>query len=221
MKTQILLPTLGLFLASFAGAEITIASFDVEIPTSSGWSVSGGMPLTVVEDDGRKVIEFRDESDTDYVSLNYNIPNEQAFEMVSGFTFVARVRHISNGSNGGNFRVLIRIPGYGSAQLSTYRDENDTNLNLASYDSVQKLSLSVPLAAGRQSYITIKGVFRPGSTFEGPGSLEVFVDGKPTMNLGLARSTSPHAQISIGGGGGNAVVRTSLSMISDFKMTSP
>lgn len=217
MRTKPFLALLPLLLAPFAGAE-TIASFNGNVPVGAGWTFNGTLPIEVVEDEGRQVVDFKDESETATCGLKYLFTNEQATDLVSkGCTLSVRLRHLGNGETGSGFRVLLRIPGHGSVQLATFTQASDGAVFLTCYDSVKKEAVKHLLPGGPEKYAAIEAVFRPDASGDGPGKVTITVDKQPAFDLGLARVNSHHAQVEIGG----ADARVGHNRISDFKLTIP
>lgn len=199
-----------------------IASIEGEEPSAVGWRKYGGLALPVVTEGGKKALDFNDEWETDWVSLNYK-PSQAEADLIAtqGFTIEARVRHVYSGPTGANFRVLARIPGMVAPFFVFYGDAASGGARISVYDSVERKSPSLTYTPEPDGYVTVTATYRPPATDGANGSFSLSAGGQSLGTFGVAPQTGGASGLEIGGIGEGAKVRTGQTVIQYLRMKTP
>jgi len=209
----------SLFLAlPVISAEETDIGFHGALPEDSKWQNIGSIKVESVEEAGVKALSFVDESESGSPLITYPFDREFASRMrEEGYTLDIRLKHVLDGGPGGNFSIIVGLPGLSPLQISPYGQKS---LLLSAFDFETQKSVGVGYPAG-EDFIDVKAVYRP-SAETGGGTCEIIIGGQAsfTVRLGLVEN-SPRSAIEIGGRGGSSAERTGRTFVESLKLSIP
>lgn len=173
--------------------------FHNQMPTDAGWTREGSLPVKLVDDQGQKVVDLLDASDTEMCKFRLAIPKAQAQAMNQhGFQAELCFKSLQSG----NDMLLIRLESMGTAGFNFERDAKNNRLVVSSFDPVASKQISGAVE-GVDLYVTLKCVFEPRQGQEGDasitGKVTVFLENQPVYSFQTKRpERSPNA-VELGG----------------------
>ena len=141
-------------------------AFRGELPTDLGWTVSGGLEPKLIEDEGKKVVELKDEVDTAFCLLTYVVPKELESEIAErGFVMETRLKCVVDGRNEG---IILRLASLGDFGFQPGRDEKKHKFVVSTPSGNQegnKTDWHIGYVEGLDEYVKIRAEYVPGGEF--------------------------------------------------------
>lgn len=214
---KLLIPVLLASLAPLC-AEETEIGFQGSLPDHSKWQNIGSLKVESVDEGGVKALSFVDESESEFPMILYPLNREIAFRMrEDGYTLNIRLKHMLDAGPGGNFSIMVGLPGLSPLQISPY---GQRTLTLGAFDFESQKGLSVAYPAGEE-FVDLRAVFRPNPD-TGGGTCEITIGGDTTFSVTLGRvENSPRSAIEIGGRGGGSAQRMGRTFVESLKLSIP
>jgi len=191
-------------------------SFKESLPDDPRW-IQGKLPLVVTEENGVKVVDFADDSTDAEASLKFPLTAELADEaLASGFTIDIRLQHVMEG---GNFLVLVRLPGLMPMFFGPYLNEKSGQLSISGFDGVERKTKSAPVG-DVGGFVDLKATYRP-AVGGAPGTLEIQANGQTILELKAAAnedSTRTSTGLEIGA---RSPERTGRTLVQSLRFAIP
>lgn len=201
-------------------AETPAMEFQGTLPEETLWQNTGTIRVEAVNENGVKALAFVDESATDFPFLRMPLDPEMASRMLEqGYTMDIRLKHVLEAGSGGNFSVIVRLPGISALQITPYHNTSKQNLGLAVFDPETQSNRNATSPVGDE-FVNLRAIFRPTGE-NGSPSCEILLGGEHCFQISLPPSTRKEpAGIELGGKD-NAPERTGVTYIESFKLTVP
>lgn len=220
MKAPLLLASLLLASSTFADNSTgdVIAEFSGSVPSGEGWSVEGGIPLKVVTEGTTSIVDFNDDSETGFVQLKYKLDTMAAEALQDqGFTIRMRARHISNGDNGCNFAVLVRLRGIPPLCIRLSGPGQGKDGRIETFEPSTGKTLGTKIVLDDTDFANITAVYRPAN--KGDATFSVGTEGGETITVPVqATEVAGQSSIEIGN---STPDRTGQVLVESFKLTTP
>jgi len=201
-------------------AEAPGMEFQGALPEGTLWQNTGTIRVESVDEGGVKALAFVDESATDFPFLHLPLDSEMAARMLEqGYTMDIRLKHVLEAGSGGNFSVIVRLPGISALQITPYHNTSKQNLGVAVFDPETQSNRNATWPAGDE-FVSLRAIFRPPGE-NGSPTCEILLGGEHCFAISLPPSerTEP-AGIELGGKN-NAPERTGATYLESFKLTIP
>lgn len=198
-------------------AEEADLGFQGSLPELSPWKNIGSLKVESVDEAGVKALSFVDESSSEYPLIVCPLDPERVDRMRhEGFTLDVRMKHMLDAGPGGNFSILVGLPGLTPLQISPYGQKD---LTLGVFDSETQKSLALQVS-GAEEFVDVRAVFRPNPD-TGGATCEISAGGG-TLTVALAPAeNSPRSAIEIGGRGSSSAERTGSTFVESLKLSIP
>jgi len=215
MKKILLLLTLTLS-STIPCSAWEVASFSEALPDDPRWR-SGEVPLTVIEDDGVKAVDFLDESQDAAAGLSLPLSREIADEaLAAGFTLDMRFKLVVEGSN---FSMLARLSENIAVFITPYLDPKSQDLSIRVWDRVEEKEVTA-LVGPSDRFVDLKAIYRPGVGGE-PGTMVININGDPLIELRTASDEGAggsHPSLDIGA---RNLDRTGQTLVQSLRFSIP
>lgn len=214
MKTLPLV--LALILPTLARSLAWEISFHESVPDDPRW-VMGNLPLTVTEESGVKAVDFSDDAVDASASLKFPLTPEIADEaLAAGFTVDIRLRHVTEG---GNFLVLMRLPGLMPMFFAPYLDVKSGKFSISGFDGAERKTRSA-VVEDVPEFIDLKAVYRPAEG-GGPGTMSVQSNGQTLLELQAGPSEDSTAIVAALEVGARTPERTGRTLVQSLRLSIP
>jgi hypothetical protein len=171
-----------------------------------------------VDEGGVKVLSFADESESDFPLIFCKLNHEMSTRMRrEGYTLDVRFKHMKDAGPGGNFSIMVGLPGLCPLQISPYYGKKGLIVSAFDFDSKKNLSVQSPTG---EEFVNLRAIFRPNPE-TGGGTCELTIGGDAVfVSLGVVEN-SPRSAIEIGGHGGGSAQRTGTTFVESLKLSIP
>jgi hypothetical protein len=198
-----------------SGFAEVITSFQGAVPVEPGWTV-GTLPIEVIEEEGKKLLNLKDESAEGTANLLYKIDPVVADKMRhEGFTATITLKQSLSA-----LPLVFRLPNLNSISGSVWRSPSTDLVNVVLWNPSEQKNTGAELPAP-DKLTTLKFVFRPNEgTTDVVGTAECFADDQLLLQVPVILPEKGSGGSSIDIGIGNPE-RMSHTFIESFRLSTP
>ena len=199
-------------------ADESAVGFQGSLPEDSKWQNTGSIPVESVDEAGVRCLSFADESEAEVFAVSYPLESETADRMAAeGFTAVLRFKHSLDSGSGGNFGLIIRLPGLSPIQITPHGYAAKETLAIGAYDFATQGNRNTAMKVADE-FVDLRLVYRPDAA-SGGGNCEISLPEQEPIVITLPPlESSQRAAIELGG---RIAERTGRTFVESLKLSIP
>jgi hypothetical protein len=218
--TTLLITALSVTLSLNSGFAELVTSFKGALPEDPNWKM-GTLPVEVIEHEGKKVINFNDDSTEAAANLTYKINPAVADQMRhEGFTSELSLGRVESMGGTGAFLLIIRLPNMNPVMLTLWENsQKKVSGSMWNENEGKLISFAVP---STEEFSAIKIIFKPSESSDSVvGTVECFVDGELLCKVPASLPEKASGGGSVIQFGDTRVERVSAALVESFSISTP